>query len=251
MDIQSLYTCILHMHGLKALNFFLSRRPNQFPSTDTLICLTELVLTLNNFSFNSSHFIQTKEVAMGTCMDPSYACFFVGNVEQSLFCCYTGTIPHLFLHYIDCIGAASCSHEELEQFINFTNTFHPNLKFTWTISDTSLSFLDLSISISDDCLVTDIYFKPTNSRSYLDYTTSHPRMDHSLRDSLVHSTLPTNPTIPGTFSCKRGKCYTCPYTSPLTSIQGTKQTLDIRHGFTCAFVNLVYCICRTQCGFLY
>eukprot|EP00061_Rhincodon_typus_P001108 g13736.t1 len=40
------------------------RRPDQFPSTDTLIHLTELILTLNNFSFNSSHFLQTKGVAM-------------------------------------------------------------------------------------------------------------------------------------------------------------------------------------------
>eukprot|EP00061_Rhincodon_typus_P005847 g25844.t1 len=75
--------------------------------------------------------------------------YFIGYVDQSLFCCYTGTIHHLFLCYIDdCIGTALCSHEELEQFINFTNTFHPNLKCTWTISDTSLSFLDLSVSIS-------------------------------------------------------------------------------------------------------
>eukprot|EP00061_Rhincodon_typus_P002331 g17250.t1 len=95
------------------------------------------------------------------------------RVEWFLFCGYTGTIPHLFLRYInDCISAASCSHKQLEQFINFTDTFHPNLKFTWTISDTSLSFLDLSVSISGDHLETNIYFKPTNSHSYLDYTSS-------------------------------------------------------------------------------
>eukprot|EP00061_Rhincodon_typus_P014356 g41320.t1 len=112
---------------------------------------------------------------MGTCMGSSYACLFVGYVEQSLFRSYTGSIPHLFLCCIDdCIGAAACSKEQLEQFINFTNTFHPNLKFTWTISDISLSFLDLSVSISDDHLETDIYFKPTDSHSYLDYTSSHP-----------------------------------------------------------------------------
>eukprot|EP00061_Rhincodon_typus_P012727 g38637.t1 len=76
---------------------------------------------------------------------------------------YTGSNPHLFLCYIDdCIGVASCSHEELEQFIN---TFHPHLKFTWTISDTSLSFLDLSVSIPGDCLETNIYFKPTDFHS--------------------------------------------------------------------------------------
>eukprot|EP00061_Rhincodon_typus_P002651 g18124.t1 len=87
-------------------------------------------------------------------------------MEQSLFRYYTSTITH--------IGAASCSHEELEQFINFTNTFQPNLKFTWTISDTSISFLDLSDSISGDQLETDIYFKLTDSHNYLDYTSSHP-----------------------------------------------------------------------------
>eukprot|EP00061_Rhincodon_typus_P005000 g23929.t1 len=56
----------------------------------------------------------------------------------------TGTIPHLFLRYID----GYIGHRDHEQFINFTNTFRPNLKFTWTISDTSLPFLDLSVSIS-------------------------------------------------------------------------------------------------------
>eukprot|EP00061_Rhincodon_typus_P003360 g19904.t1 len=170
MDIQSLYTCIPLADGLKALRFFLSRRPDQSPSTDTLIRPTELVLTLNNFS----HSLQTKEVAMGTHTGPSYACLFAGYVEQSPFRSYSGPSPHLFLCYInDCIGAASCSHEEFEQFINFTNTFHPNLKFTWTISDTSFSFLDLSVSISGDHFKTDICFKPTNSHNYLDYTSSH------------------------------------------------------------------------------
>eukprot|EP00061_Rhincodon_typus_P013006 g39098.t1 len=50
---------------------------------------------------------------------------------------YTSTIPHLFLRHIDdCIGAVPCSREEFEQFMIFANTFHPALKFTWTISDT-------------------------------------------------------------------------------------------------------------------
>eukprot|EP00061_Rhincodon_typus_P018726 g48021.t1 len=98
------------------LDFLLTQDewPNQSPSTDTLVLLTELVLTLNNFSFKSSHFLQTKGVALGIHMGLSYAYLFVGYVEQSLFCCYTSTIPHIFLYYIDdCIGAASCSHEEL------------------------------------------------------------------------------------------------------------------------------------------
>eukprot|EP00061_Rhincodon_typus_P005072 g24109.t1 len=86
---------------------------------------------------------------MGPHMGLSYARFFVGLIEQRLFNIYTSTIPHLLRRYIDdCIGAASCSHKELKQFINFINTFHHTLQFTGTISDTSLPFLDLSTSIS-------------------------------------------------------------------------------------------------------
>eukprot|EP00061_Rhincodon_typus_P008216 g30633.t1 len=143
VDIQSLYTCILHADDLKGLRFFLSRRPNQSPSTDALICLTELVLPLNNFSSNSSHPLQTRGVVMGTRKGPSHACLFIGYLEQPVFRCYTGSIPYFFLRYIDCIGAASCSHEELEPCINFSDTIHLNLKFTWTTSDTSFSSLDL------------------------------------------------------------------------------------------------------------
>eukprot|EP00061_Rhincodon_typus_P004968 g23846.t1 len=64
-------------------------RPDQTPSADALIRLTKRVLILNNFSFNCSYFLQTKGVAMGTRMCPSYACLFVGYVEQSLFRSYT------------------------------------------------------------------------------------------------------------------------------------------------------------------
>eukprot|EP00061_Rhincodon_typus_P007548 g29354.t1 len=191
MDIQSMYTCIPHADGQKALCFFLSRRPNQAPSTNTLIHLTELVLTINNFSFNSSHFLQTKGVAMGTRMGLSYAYLFIGYVEQSLFRCYTGTSPHLFLRYIDdCISTALCSHEELER-------------------------------------------------------------DRALHNSLVRSTLPTSPTTDSTFPCNRRKCYTCLYTLPLTSIQGTKQTVHIRQRFICTSINVVYCICCSRFGLLY
>eukprot|EP00061_Rhincodon_typus_P007859 g29966.t1 len=95
---------------------------------------------------------------MGARMGPSYACLFTGYVEQSLFRCYPCTTPHLFLCYInDCMGTASCSHQEFEQFVNFTNSFHPNFIFTWR-PDTSIPFLDLSVSISGDHLSTNIYF---------------------------------------------------------------------------------------------
>eukprot|EP00061_Rhincodon_typus_P018512 g47712.t1 len=140
--------CVFPVQGISRLGGVILRR-NQCPSTNTLICLAELVLPLNNFSFDSSHFLQTKGVAMDTRMVLSYACRFVGFVEQALFNSYAGTIPHIFLCYIDdCIGAAFCICKELEQFINFANAFRCTIKFTWTNSDTSFPFLDLSVPTS-------------------------------------------------------------------------------------------------------
>ena len=47
----------------------------------------------------------------------------------------------------DCISATSSSREDLNQFITAVNSFHPALKYTWEISDTSLAFLDIKVSI--------------------------------------------------------------------------------------------------------
>ena len=64
--------------------------------------------------------------------------------------------------------------EELEQFINYVNNFHPALQFTWEISETSVSLLDILISINGNRLVTSVFYKPTDSHSYLLYSSSHP-----------------------------------------------------------------------------
>ena len=159
MDVKSLYTVIPHRDGLETLKFFLNKRTLLEPSTTTLIRLAELVLTLNNFSFDGEHYQQISGVAMGTKMGPSYANLFVGYVEQQIFERYTGPIPDFFGRYInDCLGTASCTRVDLERFINYVNGFHHALKFTWEISETCVSFLDISVSINGDALATSVSY---------------------------------------------------------------------------------------------
>ena len=55
------------------LKFFFDKRPVQEPSTSVLVRLAELVLTLNNFSFDGEHYQQISGEAMGTKMGPNYA----------------------------------------------------------------------------------------------------------------------------------------------------------------------------------
>ena len=45
---------------------------------------------------------------------------------------------------------------------------------SWKISDTSLGFLDIKLSIKGNGLRTSVHYKPTDYHSYLLYSSSHP-----------------------------------------------------------------------------
>ena len=161
MDISSLYTVIPNSEGLLALKYFFDQRTVKEPSSETLLRLAELVLTLNCFSFAGNYYKQINGVAMGTKMGPSYANLFVGYVEHQFFNQYDGPKPDFYGRYIDdCIGAISSSREELNRSITSVNSFHPALKYTWEISETSLAFLDIKVSINGNGLRTSVHYKP-------------------------------------------------------------------------------------------
>ena len=124
---------------------------------------------------------------MGTKTGPSYANLFVGYIEHKFFNQYNGPKPELYLRYIDdCVGATSSTRKELNQFLTAVNSFHPALKYTWEISNTCLAFLDIKLSIEGNGLYTSVHYKPTDSHSYLLYSSSHPS---HVKNSIPYSQL--------------------------------------------------------------
>ena len=187
MDLTSLYTVIHNGEGLLALKHFFDLRTVKEPSSETLLRLAELVLTLNCFSFAGSYYKQINGVVMGTKMEPSYANLFVGYIEPEFFNQYNGPKPELYRRYVDdCVGATSSTREELNQFITAVNSFHPALKYTWEISNTSLAFLDFKLFIEGNGSCTSVHYKPTDSHSYLLYSSSHPS---HVKNSIPYSQL--------------------------------------------------------------
>ena len=185
MDVKSLYTVIPHKDGLLALKHFLNKRTIQNPPTDTLIRLAELVLTTNAFLFNNDTYLQTSGVAMGSKLGPAYACLFVGHQEELIFQSYTGPLPCLLMRYIDdVVGATSLPLDHLQSFVHFVNNFHPALEFTHIITEDSLSFLDIQLSISKDRISTSVHYKETDAHCYFDYNSSHPQ---KCKDSIPYS----------------------------------------------------------------
>lgn len=72
LDVSSLYTNIPHNEGIQACQKALETRPSPAPPTTHLTRMIELMLKLNNFSFNEEHYLQVQGTAMGTRMSPSY-----------------------------------------------------------------------------------------------------------------------------------------------------------------------------------
>ena len=67
----------------------------------------------------------------------------------------------------DTIGATSLPLEALQNFIDFTNNF-PALQFTHNITEQSLPFLDILLTIKNDTIATSIYYTDTDAGSFLD-----------------------------------------------------------------------------------
>ena len=92
----------------------------------------------------------------------------------------------------DCIGTTASAREELTQFITAVNYFHPALKYTWEIYDTSLNFLDIKILILDNGLcTTDSHrvFVTCYIHLYIHHTKRSPYLFHSSVRLYVVTTL--------------------------------------------------------------
>ena len=132
---------------------------------DSILRLTELVLNLNSFEFNGNNFNQISTVAMGTKMSPSYANLFIGFLEQNIVMDYRGPRPeHLYRYIDDYVGAMDMSEDNHKNFITFANGYHPSsIKFIYSISSKSLSYLDIKIISTEHELNTTVHYKPSDS----------------------------------------------------------------------------------------
>ena len=127
-----------------------------YPPTFTILCLKELVLTLSNFTFKEKNYIQRKDASMGQKVGPSYACLFKGFLEKKFLASYQDPNPdHLNRYIDDFIGiSTNCSENDITNFIEAFNKFHPSIKPTYSISKTSLPYHTDSFSGSNVSVLT-------------------------------------------------------------------------------------------------
>ena len=145
IDVSSLYTNIPQDKGTEAcLDAIEAAEASHIPR-NVLCQLFEIVLKCNVFRFDGQIYEQIQGTAMGTKMAPSYANLFMDRFERA-FLAQVPTQLLVWKRYIDdilCILIGTRS--ELEGFLDRLNKAHRTLKFTWSISDERIEFLDLNL----------------------------------------------------------------------------------------------------------
>ena len=149
--------------------------------------MASFVLKNNLLEFNRKVKQQIFGTALGTKFAPTYACIFMNKIESD-FLKTQEAKPLVWYRYIDDVFFIwTHGEQKLNSFLEELNNYHPNIKFTHESSKENISFLDLSVSLSETKLYTDLYIKPTDRHQYLHYSSSHP--DHTKKSIIYSQTL--------------------------------------------------------------
>lgn len=186
LDVVSLYSNISHDLGYKAIKYWLNEyydHSNRIPAK-LILEGCKLILENNCFEFNNEYFVQTSGTAMGTKFAPSYATLVLGYLEQNLYNQIYQTfgkttaekIKNNYKRYLDDVFLIWDKQDgEVSTITNLMNDLDSKLSFTCDNEGDSVTFLDIKLIKSNNEIITDIYYKPTDTKQYLEYNSSHPR----------------------------------------------------------------------------
>ena len=203
--MKSLYTNIPNNEGIKAVGEACDNHPHKTVATKVIITFLSLILTLNNFVFNSINYSQIMGCTVGTICAPAYANIFMAQFEKQHIYPYIKNESILYLQYIDDIFMIwTRTKQELLIFLEKLNNKHKTIKFEHNISNSNISVLDTLIyKDKNNTLQTTLYRKPTDQQFYLHAHSDHPK---SLKRSILYNQALRIKTICSTLTEYKKHC---------------------------------------------
>ena len=131
LDACSLYTNIPQREGIEVVcQYYQEHCQSKTPiPTQSLGNLKRQILKENSFKFNDKHHLQTHGIAMGTKMAVAFAVIFMAHIEKQLL----AISPHKLLickrFIVDIFSVWTLPEAEINNFIEFANSFHIPIKF--------------------------------------------------------------------------------------------------------------------------
>jgi hypothetical protein len=179
IDVVGLYTNIPHEEVGPSIEAALGKysTPMAIPPLHLLVTIIDHVLQNNVFKFDEVIYKQKFGTAMGTPMAPTIANIFMAWVEDRIQTRCPWTIASdCWKRFIDDIVMLWFHGEEqLKLFLEWINTLHPTIKFTANYGTTNIPYLDISLSIDNNRLTTDLHVKDTDANMCLPFHSCHPR----------------------------------------------------------------------------
>jgi hypothetical protein len=177
LDAVSMYTNIDTIHALKTITKYLQETTIHNINKPALIDALRIVMTHNVFKFGDTFWVQLSGTAMGAPPAPNYATLYyciheIVNIPQHPNLLYYG-------RYIDDgLGIWIPSINSISDDVDW-KTFQDSvsfgkLKWEFTLRSKSLEFLDLTLKIQDNKIVTSLYEKKLNLYLYLPPHSCHP-----------------------------------------------------------------------------
>ena len=175
MDVRKLYPSVPRREGLEACRAALDGRSSKAIPTDEILKIIDLVLESNNFNLDADRqFLQKEGTAIGSRLGCNYACTYLGEWERELLTSSENK-PHTYLRYIDDIfGIWLDGEQSLKDFHARANAIHDQIQVDLRMSSGSIDFLDVTVRLKEGMLETDLFTKPTDSKSYLRFDSDHP-----------------------------------------------------------------------------
>ena len=187
-DVESLYTNIPLLDGIKVVRGALDKRIQKKPPTEDIIKLLEIQAYNNDFEFNNETFLQIHGTAMGKRWAPSFADLYMANWEEKLKIeCQKSNIPfpkEMWFRFLDDIFAGWVHDiQTLQKFQDLANSIDPFIKITIQTSSEKMDFLDTTIFKGPrfqekGILDNKSYGKPTDTHQYLHANSYHPPHTH-------------------------------------------------------------------------
>ena len=184
MDVNILNANIPHTDDINACRTFHTIYTTDADLINDILITIYFFQTHNLFKLNNDHNLLMKCTGLGTNIAPAYANISLDAIETSFFtaslhktCIYYRYIKEIFQLWPH-------DNDTLTHFLEHAINIHPKLKFTHEISITTLPFFDVSVEIRLDKIFTIMHRKPTDSNSYLHYTSCHPV---HIKDSIINS----------------------------------------------------------------
>ena len=159
--------------------------PTNCPPPHIVRIILDFILKHSTFKFTDTHIHQILGTPMRTRMAPSYAKLFMGKEERTRILTFFYLI-YFWKRFIDDIFFIFLGpHSQLNSLMTFVNIISPTIKYTYTYSEQTVTFVDVQIYLSETRkLKTKLYRKLTDCMTLPHF---HPHHPLSCKEGIIYS----------------------------------------------------------------